>query len=143
MAGSSTYLADLILNFWLRAGTWPAKPGTIYLSLHTGDPGETGANEVLATGTGYARVAVSVVDASWDAPAVAAGGRRRSANAAPRTFPNPIANWGTITHVGFWDLGTVGTGNFIWGDPLGITRAVNAGDVAPSFAVGVLGVAIA
>lgn len=34
--------------------------GSVYVSLHSGDPGETGANEI--NGNAYARVAVAVSD---------------------------------------------------------------------------------
>lgn len=57
------------------------------VSLHTGDPGTTGANEVV--GTGYARKSISMTTggssstvASWE-------------NASG-------TSWGTITHVGLW-----------------------------------------
>ena len=41
--------------------------GTIYISLHSADPGNTGANELSATG-GYARIAVE--SARWITTAV-------------------------------------------------------------------------
>lgn len=58
-------------------------------SLHTGDPGTTGANEL--TGGGYTRAAVS-----WDP----ASGMAAVTN-TPMVFQ--IAAGNEITHLGFWD----------------------------------------
>ena len=66
-----------------------------HISLHTGDPGTTGADEV--TGGSYARVAVT-----WGA---ASSGTK--SNSADLTFQVPSGT--TITHVGGWTASTSGT----------------------------------
>jgi len=85
---------------------------TAYVSLHTGDPGETGADE--AAGGSYARQS-----AAFDASASGA-----TANAADITFTAmPTA---TITHIGVWDAST--TGNFLWGGAASASKALTSGD---------------
>lgn len=66
-----------------------------HLSLHTGDPGSAGANEV--TGGGYARIAVA-----WDA---AVGGVADSTAEVIFDVPANI----TITHTGAWSASSGGT----------------------------------
>jgi hypothetical protein len=73
--------------------------GVDTVSLHTGDPGSNGANEV--SGGSYAQQAITFSTAS--------GGGLDSSNAP--VFDVPAGN--TITHVGFWDGGT-----FKGGDPV-------------------------
>jgi hypothetical protein len=75
-----------------------------FVSLHTGDPGTTGANEVTGGTPAYARKA-----ATWGA---AAGGSR--ALSASVTFDVPSGV--TITHFGAWSAAT--GGNFQGGDNL-------------------------
>jgi len=72
--------------------------GTLHVSLHTADPGSTGANESTGGSPAYARQA-----APFDA--AAAGSRALTAD---ETFDVPAS---TITHFGIWDAATVG--NFI------------------------------
>jgi hypothetical protein len=57
------------------------------VSLHTGDPGTTGANEVV--GTGYARQVIALD--SGGSSAILASWENTSGT-----------SWGTITHVGLW-----------------------------------------
>ena len=57
------------------------------VSLHTGDPGTTGANEVV--GTGYARKSISM--SSSGSSSTIASWENTSGS-----------SWGTITHVGLW-----------------------------------------
>lgn len=66
-----------------------------YVSLHTGDPSTTGANEV--TGGTYARVAVT-----WNAPS---GGTVTNATAVAINLPAST----TASYFGVWTAGTAGT----------------------------------
>lgn len=67
-----------------------------FLSLHTADPGQTGAAEVTGGNPAYARKALT-----WGAP---------DANgvsvATEVTFDVPA---GTVAYVGFWSAATAGT----------------------------------
>lgn len=76
-----------------------------HVSLHSGDPSTTGANELTGGSPAYARKAVT-----W---AAAASGQRASSGAL--TFDVPAST--TCYHVGFWDALTVG--NFYGYFPLG------------------------
>lgn len=79
-----------------------ATAGSLYFSLHTADPGETGdqtTNEV--TYTSYARVAVARSTSGWTVTANAV------AVDANVTFPAGTGGSGTATH---WGLGTASSG---------------------------------
>ncbi len=67
-----------------------------YLSLHTADPGQSGASEVTGGSPAYARKLTT-----WGA-ANASG----VATGSQVTFDVPA---GTITHLGFWSAVTAGT----------------------------------
>lgn len=75
-----------------------------YISLHTADPGTTGASEVTGGSPAYARKA-----ATWG---TAASGTRTLST--PVVFDVPAGV--TITHFGLWSAAT--SGNFQGGDPL-------------------------
>ena len=129
MANLSTYLQQKILN-WLLGNTGAGTaPTTVYVSLHTGDPAQTGANEV--SGGSYARVAVATGTAQWTAPA-ASGTQQTSHNVNTITFPAPTGTWGTISYFGIWDAATAG--NYLGGGALTANIAPLNGDSAPSFA---------
>jgi len=89
-----------------------------FVSLHTADPGNTGASEV--SGGAYARQSVTFVQTGAN-PTVAA-------NNAVVEFPVATANWGTLTHFGVWSAATGGT--YLGGDELETAKAINVDDVA-------------
>jgi hypothetical protein len=107
--------ANKILNKILK-GTDFTPPATMYLSLHTATPGDTGANEVAKGSSDYVRKAITfgtVANKACD-------------NSAAIEFTNmPAAD---ITHIGLWDAATAGS--FWWGGQLsgGVTKSVAAGD---------------
>ena len=79
-----------------------AAAGSLYVSLHTADPGEAGdqtTNE--ATYTSYARVAVARSGAGWVVTA------NSVSPAADVTFPAGTGGSGTVTHFG---IGTASSG---------------------------------
>lgn len=86
-----------------------------YVSLHTGDPGETGANE--ATGGSYARQSGAFGNA-------AAGAVSNTASVSFTGMPTA-----TITHVGIWSSSTAtATTAFIWGGALTASKSTTSGD---------------
>lgn len=95
---------------------------TYYTSLHSADPGTTGANEF--SGGGYARQAT--VFNAWSA-----GATGNNAGVA-------VPNGGTVpaTHVGFWTAATAGT--YLGGLPM--ASPVTAASV--TFAAGALAPAV-
>lgn len=106
----SNYLELEILDKVFRNSDFSVT-GT-YVSLHTGDPGETGASE--AAGGSYARQGSTFDVAS-------AGATANSGNIQFTGMPAA-----TITHVGLWDALTVG--NFLWGGALTASKTTNSGD---------------
>lgn len=109
----SNYLEEKLLNHTF-GGTTFTQPSAVYCSLHTADPGETGASE--ATGGSYARQAITFAAASNP------GGTK--ASSADLVFTSMPA--ATITHVGVWDAST--SGNFLVGGALAASKTLNAGD---------------
>jgi len=69
----------------------------VFVSLHTGDPGSNGANEVTGGSPAYARKAIT-----WDAASSAV-----IANDGEPVFDVPAAT--TVTHYGIWSAATDGT----------------------------------
>ena len=91
----STARRDNILN-WYRGTAYPATPSSILVSLHTSDPGLTGAAEI-GSGLGYSRQGVTF-GAPFDE-----SGFRRIANLAIVTFgPASGAGFDLVTHGGIW-----------------------------------------
>jgi len=111
MADKSTYWRNAVIDTMTTGGSGITAI-TPYVSLHTADPGLTGASEV--TGGSYARQTVTFSAASSGA----------TANTAAVTFTDmPSA---TITHVGLWD--SLSSGNFLYGDVLtNGSQIVNSG----------------
>lgn len=129
---ASTYTRDHRLNRY-RGTASPSVPANYYVSLHSADPGLTGASEL--SGNGYARVAVSAASGSWSAPATN-GSVRQITNAAAVTFPAATgSNWSAATHFGVWDASS--GGNFERGAALDTARTALVGDTI-TFAIGQL-----
>ncbi len=128
----TNYFEDAILNHILRGVAFPTLPASIYGALFTAAPTDAGGGTEV-TGGSYARVAITRATASFAVPADSAGVQQTS-NSAVVTFPNPTANWGTVTHFGVYDAATLG--NLLFWSAIGTSRNVLSGDNAPSFAIG-------
>lgn len=111
MAFSSTVANDLA-NYVCRGTAPTTLTGPIKISLHTADPGATGASEV--TGGSYARQTAGYSTASGGACALAATLNFTSMPAV------------TVTHIGIWD--STGTPKFLQGAALAASKALNSGD---------------
>lgn len=114
MADKTTFWRDAVLN--LLRGT-NVTGFSAYVSLHTADPGNTGANEV--TGGSYARQL-----AGFGAPADDSGVRAVT-NAADIDFTGMPAT--TVTHFAIWNAAT--SGNSVYKEALATSRTTLAGDV--------------
>jgi hypothetical protein len=90
---------------------------TAYVSLHSADPGTTGASEI--SGGAYARQGPVAFTNAGNEPTVAS-------NSAIISFPTATAAWGTIGWFGMWTAATAGTYN--GGGALSASKPVNAGD---------------
>lgn len=111
MAGFSNYLENELLDHALGTGAF-TMPSNVYVSLHTADPGETGANEV--TGGSYARQVATF--------GAAASGT--TSNSGDLSFTDMPA--ATVTHVGVWDASSAGNPLFL--GALSSAKVVNSGD---------------
>ena len=121
----STYAANAMLNLYLR-GVAPAVPAAVYVSLHTGDPGNAGANEVTNVAwPAYAREHASQGGAIATGFAAAAG--KASENLLELLY---LAQNGaapvTITHFGLWDAAA--GGNLLIYGPLTANKTLNPTD---------------
>ena len=111
--------------------------GSLYVSLHTADPGEAGAQNVSeANYTGYARVAVARTAAGWTVNG------SEAANTGTAQFPAATGGNSTVTHVG---IGTAasGAGKLLYRMALTnpASLAVSAG-IAPKFDPGAIKVTV-
>lgn len=82
-----------------------------FISLHTGDPGTTGANEATGGSPAYARKSTT-----WSA-----GASDGSVSGSQVTFDVPT---GTYTHMGIWSA--VSGGTFVGGFALSSSAALGA-----------------
>lgn len=111
--------------------------GVFYVSLHTGDPGETGDQTTNETSyTNYLRSGGSVArsTAGWT---VASG---VADNDGAITYATGGASGATLTHFGIGSDSS-GTGNLFLKGALSASLAVSSG-VTPSFAAGALDVSL-
>lgn len=105
--------------------------GSLFISLHTADPGETGDQTTSeAAYTSYARVAVARTTGGWTVSG------NTVSNAAAINFPACTGSTATCT---FFAVGksTSGAGEIIVSGALGASLAVSTG-ITPSFAIGAL-----
>lgn len=108
-----------------------AAAGSLYVSLHTADPGEAGSPTTSeATYTGYARVAVARSAGGWTVSGASAS------NAAAINFPAATAGSNTLTHFGI-STSASGAGTLLLSGALTASLVVSAG-ITPSFAAGQL-----
>lgn len=126
MAGASTYTKNNILKALLQGTALPLPAGT-YISLHTADPGATGANEATtAAWPAYVRrkaEASGAMGSGWTTPTAGV-----STNTNQLTYPaNDGASIVTVTHFAIWDA--LSGGNCLDSAALTTSRALAVGDI--------------
>lgn len=141
-------MTDLVNNVesefinWVVGGTDVRVAHTsVYVALHTSDPGETpdGSTEVDASTTNYSRQSTTA-GTGWNIT----GGVGENANLIE--FPTATESWGTISHFSLWD-GADSTTNPLASDVIrdssgnATTKTVDQDDTI-SFAAGTLTVEI-
>jgi len=107
--------------------------GSLYVALHTADPGEAGSQVTSeADYTSYARVAVARSDAGWTIASNAVS------NAAEIAFTECTGGTNTVTH---FSVGVAASGASValYTGALTASLAVSTG-VTPAFAIGELDV---
>ncbi len=106
-----------------------ATAGSLYITLHTADPGEAGtATTNEAAYTSYARVAVARSGAGWTVTGNAV------TNAALIQFPQCTGSSETLTHFGVTTASSGGT-KLLYKGALSSSLAVSSG-IQPQFAAG-------
>ena len=119
------------------AGLLPsAVAGSVYVALHTGDPGEAAVQTASeATYVGYARQAVARSAVGWTVSGTAP---TQVANAGAITYPACTAGGDSLTHFSVGDdLAGGGKIRYI-GTLTGSPVVVSTVNTPPSFALGVL-----
>jgi hypothetical protein len=108
-----------------------ATAGSLYVALHTGDPGEAGtaATSEAAYGS-YARVAVARSGAGWTVAT------NTATNFALIQFPECSSGSETITHVSITTASS-GASKILYSGALTAPRAISAG-IQPQFAASAL-----
>lgn len=125
MSAASDYLENAVLNHVLR-NTAFTQPSGLWVALFNNTSGNALTNleagtltdETVATGTAYARQAVTFSASS--------GGS--SSTSATVTFPTATASWGTITHVAIMDNATRGSGNVLFYGAVTTSKTIDTGD---------------
>lgn len=99
------------------AGNAFASPSALYVSLHTGDPGETGSTSNEVSGGAYARqtATFTVTDDT-------------ATTSAAIEFPTATSSYGTVTHIGVHSAST-GTSGFLAYAALTDGKTIATGDV--------------
>lgn len=138
MSKGNTFENDLLLLIFNAtaigniADNAAASPLTnLYVSLHTGDPGEAGSQTTSeAAYTSYARVAVARSGSGWTVSG------NTVSNAALIQFPQCTGGSETITH---FAIGTAAssTGKLLYKGALSASLAVSSG-IQPQFGAGEL-----
>jgi hypothetical protein len=111
-----------------------ATAGSLYIGLHTADPGEAGDQTTSeATYTSYARIAVVRSAGGWTVSGTAP---TQVANAALVTFAQCTGGSNTITH---FSVGTAlsGAGKLLYSGALTASLAVS-NLITPQFSIGTL-----
>lgn len=108
---SAVNTADKLLNTIGRTGT-TFTAGSLYVKLHTGDPGATAATAASAVTTRYA---CTFSASSAGSMALTSMGGTWSMTATE-----------TISHISLWDASTAG--NFMWSVALTASKSVVSGD---------------
>lgn len=145
MALMNDYLRNKLVDFLLRAQAF-TPPATQYVGLMTTNATHAVGSGTEVSGGSYARVAVTAgMGATGWAGTQSAGSTTTSSgtgasavtsNNGTITFPAPTANWGVVTGWTIWDASS--SGNMLFFGPLSVSKTINNGDAAPSFASGAL-----
>lgn len=108
-----------------------AAAGSLYVALHTGDPGDAGNASTSECAYGsYARQAVARSGAGWTVSGDTVS------NAALIQFPQCSSGSETITYVSI-TTAVSGTSDILWSGALSASLAVSSG-IQPQFAIGAL-----
>lgn len=138
MSAKSDYLENKIIDHIFRGQAF-TMPSGLYFALFTAAPSDSGGGTEVSGGA-YARANLApsltnYLGTHGTTTGASSGTGGATSNASAVTFPAPSgANWGVCTHFGIFDAST--SGNLLFHGALTISKTVNNGDPAPSFAIG-------
>lgn len=112
--GTSQYLNNAWLNTIKSTGTSFNVAGSIYVQLHTANPGTAGTTSVSSTTT---RQTITFTAATTGV---------LNSSSSPSWTNWAGTNGEVVSHVSFWDASTVG--NFLWSAALSANKTINTGD---------------
>jgi hypothetical protein len=136
----SNYTQNHFIDWFFRAQTY-TPVSTLYVALDT-TAGSASSCGTEVSGGSYARVAVTSALTSWagtqsaGSTTASTGTSGETSNNSAITFPAPTAAWGVIVGFCIFDAST--SGNMLFYAPLTVSKTVNSGDAAPSFAASAL-----
>jgi len=116
---AETEIMDHIFNGADGAGSVYTPPATVYLSLHTADPTDTGSMAAECTGTSYARKAIAFSGAAT----------RAIVQNGVVTFDQAGGAWGAITHWGICNQLAAG-GNMLAYGSFAVQKTIVTGNTA-------------
>lgn len=134
------YLENKLLD-WLIRGQTLTQLTNVYVALHTASCSDSSTGTEV-TGGSYARVTVAANMTQWagtqsaGSTTASSGTNGTTSNNNAITFPAPTGNWGTVTHFSLFDASSAG--NMLFCNALTVSKTINNGDAAPSFAAGAL-----
>lgn len=140
MGAKTDYLENKLIDFLFRGQTF-TPPANLHIALYTAMPTDSSTGTEV-TGGSYARVSVAASLAEWAGTQAAAsttvssGTDGTTSNNSVVTFPAPTANWGLV--VGFAIMDAATAGNMWEYAALTVSKTINNGDAAPSFAAAAL-----
>ena len=122
---ASTFAGNKLLDLLCRGVAWVA-PTRVYVSLHTADPGNTGASEV-STAAWPAYVRKDAANGGAVGTGFTAAASKATSNALELLWPahNGAANI-TVTHYALWDAVTAG--NCLHSGPLTAAKTIGPTD---------------
>lgn len=139
----SNYLATRNLN-WFRGVAngattpspgMPAAPATLYISLHSANPGVNGVTADVTTTVASGRGSIAAADWSAPTPSTSPATGFQISNTVDVAITSSAVSGATVTHFGVWDAAT--GGNFLEYGALTSSLVVITGDIV-KFATGQL-----
>ena len=112
MAGLSNTHELALLEWLFKRTAFPSVPTALHYSLHSADPGDTGASELAST-AGYVRAQLDAdtnnsTNTNYNA-AGTSGTTQVISNKLDITFPTATGNWNSSSAIGYWGVWSAST----------------------------------
>lgn len=123
----SQYFATAVLN-WFKDTAFPTDLATIFISIHSGDPGVAGTSNDITNSVRGTANRVSVAASALGTVGAAGGGGFQISNTGTVQITASASNGSpvTATHFGIWDAIT--GGNFLASGSLNTSVSIVSGD---------------